>query len=82
MIYMYDYTHKLIYIYMYIYTGQKQSYEETLAVTYQPLSVFRVRPVTRCIETMPGHTDAILHVSYRYYNMLIYSYICIYAIFL
>ena len=41
------------------------SYEETIAVTYQPLSVFRVRPVTRCVETMPGHTDAVLHVSYR-----------------
>ena len=42
------------------------SYEETVAVTYQPLSVFRVRPVTRCVETMPGHTDAVLIVSYRY----------------
>lgn len=47
-----------------IISGQKQSYEETLTVTYQPLSVFRVRPVTRCVETMPGHTDAVLHVSY------------------
>ena len=46
------------------FTGQKQSYEETLSITYQPLSVFRVRPVTRCVETMPGHTDAVLHVSY------------------
>ena len=26
--------------------------------------MFRVRPVTRCVETMPGHTDAVLHVSY------------------
>ena len=40
------------------------NYEETISVSYQPLSVFRVRPVTRCIETMPGHTDAVLHVSY------------------
>ena len=44
--------------------GERPSYEETINVTYQPLSVFRVRPVTRCVETMPGHTDAILHVSY------------------
>lgn len=44
--------------------GERPSYEETINVTYQPLSVFRVRPVTRCMETMPGHTDAILHVSY------------------
>jgi hypothetical protein len=48
----------------YVTSGQKQSYEETLSITYQPLSVFRVRPVTRCVETMPGHTDAVLHVSY------------------
>jgi len=40
------------------------NYEETLQLRYQPLSVFRVRPVTRCVETMPGHTDAILHITY------------------
>jgi ribosome assembly protein 4 len=40
------------------------SLEDTLQLTFQPLSVFRVRPVTRCVETMPGHTDAVLHVSY------------------
>ena len=38
--------------------------EDILSISYQPLSVFRVRPVTRCSETMPGHTDAVLHVSY------------------
>lgn len=38
--------------------------EETLTINYQPLSLFRVRPVTRCTETMPGHTDAVIHVSY------------------
>eukprot|EP00536_Pseudo-nitzschia_multiseries_P016784 jgi/Psemu1/47746/gm1.47746_g len=40
------------------------STEVTLKLTYQPLAVFRVRPVTRCTSTMPGHTEAILHVSY------------------
>jgi ribosome assembly protein 4 len=40
------------------------STEEVLQLTYQPLAVFRVRPVTRCTDTMPGHTEAILHVSY------------------
>ena len=44
--------------------GKEFSLEETLTITYQPLSVFRVRPVTRCSETMPGHTDAVIHVSY------------------
>ncbi len=40
------------------------STEDTLVLTYQPLAVFRVRPVTRCTDTMPGHTEAILHVSF------------------
>lgn len=38
--------------------------EETLTISYQPLSVYRVRPLTRCISTIPGHTDSILHLSY------------------
>ncbi|GMI30045.1 hypothetical protein TeGR_g10444 [Tetraparma gracilis] len=40
------------------------SLEATLTVLYQPLSIYRVVPVTRCSATMPGHTDAVLHVSY------------------
>jgi len=40
------------------------STEDVINLTYQPLAVFRVRPVTRCTDTMPGHTEAILHVSY------------------
>jgi len=43
---------------------QQISPENVLIIQYQPLAVFRVRPVTRCAETMPGHTEAILHVSY------------------
>ena len=44
--------------------GPNMSLETTLTIQYQPLSVFRVTPVTRCSATMPGHTDAVLHVSY------------------
>jgi ribosome assembly protein 4 len=40
------------------------SYEDMISISYQPVSVFRVRPVTRCVETMPGHTDAVLLVLY------------------
>ena len=43
---------------------QDVSTEHTLQLTYQPLALFKVRPVTRCTDTMPGHTEAILHVSY------------------
>jgi ribosome assembly protein 4 len=45
-------------------SGNDVSYETALTISYQPLSVYRVRPVTRCVETMPGHTDAVLVVAY------------------
>jgi ribosome assembly protein 4 len=35
-----------------------------LSVVYQPLAMFRVLPMTRCSDSMPGHTDAVLHVSF------------------
>ena len=38
--------------------------EAALPLTYEPLSVFRVRRVSRCAETMPGHSDAVLHVRF------------------
>lgn len=37
---------------------------QTLTIQYQPLSTFKVRPITRCTDTMPGHEGAILHVSF------------------
>jgi ribosome assembly protein 4 len=40
------------------------STETTLQLTYQPLAIFRVRPVTRCTDTLQGHTEAVLHVSF------------------
>ena len=40
------------------------STETVLSLTYQPLAVFRVRPVTRCTDTLQGHTSAVLHVSF------------------
>jgi ribosome assembly protein 4 len=43
---------------------ESMSTEHVLRLTYQPLAVFRVRPVTRCTDTLPGHTEAVLHVSY------------------
>ena len=29
------------------------TFEDTVTISYQPLSVFRVRPVTRCVEVIP-----------------------------
>lgn len=40
------------------------STESVIDITYQPLAVFKVRPVSRCTDTLSGHTEAVLHVSY------------------
>lgn len=38
---------------------------ETLtSITYQPQSLFRVRSVTRCTSSLPGHAEAILHACF------------------
>ena len=44
---------------------QALSCETIHCVRFQPLAVFRVSPVTRCTDSLPGHTDAVLHVSFR-----------------
>ena len=43
---------------------QKLSTETTLVVKFEPQANFRVRPVTRCTDTMQGHSEAILHVKF------------------
>merc|ERR1712070_1129158 len=42
----------------------KQSMERVLRITYYPLAVFRVRPVTRCTSSLSGHTEAVLCISF------------------
>ncbi|KAL7752941.1 ribosome assembly [Sorochytrium milnesiophthora] len=42
----------------------KKSTEDLLAIVYQPQAVFRVRAVSRCGATMPGHTEAVLSVCF------------------
>ncbi|PRP78603.1 hypothetical protein PROFUN_13552 [Planoprotostelium fungivorum] len=42
----------------------KVSTEEVLYIRYQPQAVFRVRSVTRCSNTIEGHNDAVLCVSF------------------
>lgn len=34
--------------------------EHVVSLTYQPQSLFRVRSVTRCTASLPGHTEAVL----------------------
>lgn len=54
-------THSLLDL---IRENETVSTENILRLTYQPLAVFRCRPVSRCTDTLPGHTEAVLHVSY------------------
>jgi len=44
--------------------NQNLSTETVLTIKYQKLASFRVRPVSRCTDSMPGHTGAVLHVSF------------------
>lgn len=38
--------------------------ENVLNIVYQPQAVFRVRPVTRCTSSMPGHAEAVVALSF------------------
>lgn len=38
--------------------------EDTIKILFQPQSLFRVRPVTRCSSTLTGHSESILSVAF------------------
>lgn len=44
--------------------AKQQSTERVLSVTYYPLALFKVRPVTRCTSSLSGHTEAVLCVAF------------------
>jgi ribosome assembly protein 4 len=50
-----------------------QSGEVVIPVTFRPQALFRVRAVTRCSSTLPGHTDSILSVSFAPHGKLLAS---------
>lgn len=45
-------------------TGAELSVERVLRVSYRPQAVFRVRSVTRCTASLPGHAEAVLAVAF------------------
>lgn len=45
-------------------TQHNVSVERSLRLVYTPQAVFRVRPVTRCSASMPGHTEPVLTVAF------------------
>eukprot|EP00897_Mesotaenium_endlicherianum_P008777 jgi/Mesen1/7928/ME000422S07086 len=40
------------------------SVERVLSIVCQPQAVFRIRPVTRCSASIPGHSEAVLSVAF------------------
>ncbi|XP_018454854.2 notchless protein homolog isoform X1 [Raphanus sativus] len=42
----------------------KMSVEKVLSTVYQQQAVFRIRPVNRCSQTIAGHAEAVLCVSF------------------
>jgi ribosome assembly protein 4 len=44
--------------------GKLTEHEDVISIVYQPQAVFRVRSVTHCTSTLPGHSDAITCVAF------------------
>lgn len=40
------------------------SLEKAVRIIYHPQALFRVRPVSRCTATLPGHTEAVLSIAF------------------
>ena len=38
--------------------------EQVLDIVYLPQAIFRVRAVTRCTSTIPGHAEAVISVAF------------------
>ncbi len=47
-----------------IVSKQETSIETVLNIMYRPQALFRVNSVARCTSSLPGHTEAILHVAF------------------
>lgn len=47
-----------------VMTASDTSGEKLVSITYQPQSLFRVRSVTRCTSSLPGHAEAVLTSSF------------------
>ena len=47
-----------------LHVSVQVSVETALCIVYQPQAIFRVRPVSRCTASMPGHAEAVLAVSF------------------
>lgn len=44
--------------------GNEIETEKVLEIIYQPQAIFKVRAVTRCTSSLPGHAEAVISVSF------------------
>jgi len=44
--------------------GREVETEKVLEIVYQPQAIFRVRAVTRCTSSLPGHAEAVISVAF------------------
>ncbi|XP_071849132.1 notchless protein homolog 1-like [Apostichopus japonicus] len=47
-----------------IIAEEKHETEKVLPIVYQPQAVFKVRAVTRCTSSLPGHAEAVISVAF------------------
>eukprot|EP00111_Clytia_hemisphaerica_P011712 TCONS_00034406-protein len=43
---------------------EKVETEQVVQIVYQPQAIFKVRSVTRCTSTIPGHAEAVISVAF------------------
>ncbi|XP_047141942.1 notchless protein homolog 1 isoform X1 [Hydra vulgaris] len=48
----------------YLLQQEKIETEKIVQILYQPQAVFRVKAVTRCTSTIPGHAEAVISVAF------------------
>ncbi|XP_074598398.1 notchless protein homolog 1 [Brevipalpus obovatus] len=46
--------------------GSDFSAEKVVTITYAPQAIFRVRPVTRCSASLPGHAEAVISACFSH----------------
>jgi ribosome assembly protein 4 len=51
--------------------------EQVLDIVYLPQAIFRVRAVTRCTSTIPGHAEAVISVAFSPDGRYISSSLCL-----
>lgn len=44
--------------------NEEDGCEKALVIAYAEQSIFKVRPITRCTSSLPGHAEAVISASF------------------